>query len=152
MTAALSAASAIPAALDALVAGVERSPHLGGWQVLDGEVNRELRKDWVAIGLSPDDLDIEATRIIAGLGSDLESFTILGLIRSWSGSGLVKPRRDRAFAALAAVHAVLMGDRRLGGAVTRARLTQVVYVPIRTAQGVGVEIPFRIDVDAHTTN
>jgi len=102
--------------------------------------------------LSPDDLDIEATRIIAGLGSDLESFTILGLIRSWSGSGLVKPRRDRAFAALAAVHAVLMGDRRLGGAVTRARLTQVVYVPIRTAQGVGVEIPFRIDVDAHTTN
>lgn len=147
------AASAIPAVIDALVAALKSKSGLVGVQILDGPPNVDLQGDLIVVGLSIDTVEIDATHAIAGLASGKQDFDVMCLARSWTGSGSgFKARRDRAFALLDGVQAVLTADLTLGGAATRARLTQASYVPALTGQGSLVEVPFVVHVEAFSPN
>lgn len=141
-------ATAIPAAIDALFVQLAATPELRGVQIIDGPPIEDIQQDVIAIGLSPDSADIMAQATLADLANDQDSevFEILGLTRSWSGSGDLRPRRVKAFALLDGVQTALKADPTLGGVVGKARLSRVVYVPYRAAQGVFVTVPFFIEV------
>lgn len=141
-------ASAIPGALDALVAKLRAATNPRDVQVLDGPPNEDLRGDLIVVGLSIDTSEVDATHTIAGLGSGRQDFDVMCLTRSWTGGGDIKARRDRAFALLDTVQSVLTEDLTLGGVVTRARFTQVAYVPALTDRGPLVEIPFAVHIEA----
>jgi hypothetical protein len=141
-------ASAIPGAIDALVTALKAATNPRDVQVLDGPPNVDLKGDLIVVGLSIDTSEVDATHEIAGLQSGRQDFDVMCMTRSWSGSGDIAARRVRAFALLDAVQAVLTDDLTLGGAVTRARFTQVAYVPALTDRGPLVEIPFAVHIEA----
>lgn len=146
---AIPAASAIPAAIDGILAALRDAPGLAGVQIIDGPTTADVPGDVIAIGLAPDDLEINARHTVAGLLTGQQEFDVMCLARSWSGSTNLKPRRDRAFALVSAVQAALDTDRSLGEAVTQARISSVIYIPAQIAsQGALVTVVFHIQIDA----
>lgn len=144
-------ATAIPAAIDALIARLAATQELRGVQIIDGPPIEDVQQDVIAIGLSPDTLDISTQATVTDLAglNDEETFEILGFTRSWSGDGDLGPRRAKAFELLDGVQTAIKSDLTLGGVVGRARLSRAVYVPIRAAEGVIVTVPFFIEVNTY---
>lgn len=134
--------SLLPRAIDALVALAGTV----GPQVFDGPEVRWPEKEFLAIGLSPDDVTVSATRLPAGPMTTAESADIIGMIRSWSGGTDVKPHRTRAYALLDALTALIEADRTLGGAVDHSELTGSVYMPALTPSGAVVDVAFVVQV------
>lgn len=142
--------SAVPAALDALVALF--GARLSGTQVVDGPPTVDVAGDVVAVGLTPGEpADVQSTETIAGLAAVRESFDVLCLARSWSGDDGVKAQRDRTYRLVAAAKAAVAADESLGGVVTRARFAGSSYSPWRTERGqLVVDVTFRVSVDSFT--
>lgn len=142
-------ASAIPAAIDGILAALNNTPELVGVQIVDGPTTADVRGDVIAVGLAPEDLEINATHTIAGLLTGQQDFDVMCLARSWSGSTILKPHRDRAFAMVTAVRDALDADRSLGDRVTRARISSVIYIPAQiAAQGAMVSVVFFVSINA----
>lgn len=144
--------SALPGFLTAVVASLVAAPALSGVQVVDGPpVESTTAREVVAVGISTVDVSVESNLTDAGLGSRRDGIDVPCMVRVWSGDAALPPLRDRAFALLAAVEAVLAADRTVGGTVTRARVMSLVYNPIRGPEGTAVELEFPIRVDAFRT-
>jgi hypothetical protein len=140
--------SAVPAAIDALVAKFE-SRFGRSATVIDGPPMTNATGDLVAIGLSPQEVaEVESTESIAGLRGVSESFPVLCLARSWSGNASPRDQRIRTYRLVDAVREGLEADPTLGRAVTRARFAGSTYAPWRTESGaLVVDVPFTVSID-----
>jgi hypothetical protein len=136
--------SVAPAAIDGLMALLRDQPALQGVQILDGPQAKWPGKDFIVIGLSPEDPTVSTTRLPAGLSasSTTETADITCMVRSWSGSTAVKLRRDRAYELVAAAQAVVVADPTLGGACSHAEVTGSIYAPSQSTGGVIVDVVF----------
>lgn len=137
--------SAVPAALDALVAlfGSRVSA-----QIIDGPPTQDVAGDVVAVGLAPSEpVDVQSTETIAGFDTVEEFFDVLCLARSWSGNDGVKAQRDRTYVLLDAAKTAVLEDPTLSGVVTRARFSGSTYMPWRTERGqLVVDVSFRVAI------
>lgn len=142
--------SAVPAALDALVALFRAE--VADVKVLDGPQSKDAPGDVLVVGLAPQDgADVQSVKVPAGMDSSQETFVVLCFARSWSGSDDVKAQRDRTYRIVTAVEAALTEDATLGGAVALARFVGSTYAPWRTPQGqLVVDVPFRVEIRAFT--
>lgn len=143
----------LPAALDALVA-VGRMAVDSDVQIEDGQPVRDIEQDVLAIALTDDEDEVVTPRDQASLGGrdDLESYDIQCMIKVVRGDVETKPARDRAFHILRDFHRTLMSDDKLGGAVTKACITNVVYSPSRLPNmGLTVTLTFRVHIEAFTS-
>lgn len=143
-------ASLVPDVIDALVARFGAAPALHGVQILDGPEAAFPAKDFLAVGLSPDDESVPIARQAAGLSMELttETASVTCMIRATGGGTKVKPRRDRAFALFAAALAVLNADPDLGGACAFCEVVDVVYVPSQGARGAVADVVFVVQARA----
>ncbi len=134
--------SVTPGAINALVelfrGGLDRL------QVLDGPEAAWPTREFLVVGLSPEDLMVPATRLPRGPESTPESADITCMIRSWTGDTAIRPRRDRAYQILDTVMALLAGNPTLGGACGYAEVTGSIYAPSQTQSGVVVDVIFVI--------
>jgi hypothetical protein len=139
--------SNVPAAIDGLVAVF--TAELGTAKVVDGPPTRDVAGDMVAVGLDPQEpADVESIEAIAGLRVVHESFIVPCLARSWSGNDSVKNQRDRTYALIQAVKAVLVANPTLDRAVTRTRFAGSTYSPWRSESSqLVVDVRFRVAVD-----
>lgn len=142
--------TAVPAAIDGLLALMRDSPILGAPNVLvsDGPwVQRPDEKDSVAIGwLSAETATVAWNSSPASLAADdpTEAFTIQGLVLSWRGDLDFKAARDRADALLEAVRTVIQADPTLQGAVSYTELFTMSLVNWQLEKGVEVYIQFGV--------
>jgi hypothetical protein len=130
--------SLIPDAIDALLAMAETA--LPGVQVLDGPEAEWPEMEYIAIGLSPEDLENPSTRTAAGTETTSESAEIIGMIRVWSGDDDIRPLRQRAYELLRALRDATEADNRLGGAVDQVELTGHIYAPGASHRGRWVDL------------
>jgi hypothetical protein len=140
--------SAVPAAIDALVAKFERR-FTGTATIIDGPPTQNATGDLIAVGMAPEDVvGVESTEFISGLNSSSESFPVLCLARSWSGNASARDQRTRTYRLIDAVREELDADPSLGRAVTRARFAGSTYEPWRAENGVlVVDVRFTVAVD-----
>lgn len=136
--------SVIPVAIDALL-GVAATA-LPDVQLLDGPEAVWPEAEFVAIGLSPEDLENPSTRTPAGLESTTDRAEIIGMIRVWSGDPEIRALRVRAYQLLAALRAAIEADNRLGGAVDQAELTGHVYAPGASGRARWVDLVITVQV------
>jgi hypothetical protein len=104
--------SAIPAAIDALLATVARITKAAPdeWQVIDGWPGTNQQSNLVAVAYGDDAVKSTQSAAYAGNGRRWEDFGISCLISSWVGgydNAEQKAARDRAFTLLAALAAEL---------------------------------------------
>lgn len=132
--------SVTPGAIDALVALFRDT--LNGLQVLDGPEAAWPSKEFLVVGLSPEDLMVPATRLPRGPESTPESADITCMVRSWTGDTAIRPRRDRAYQILDSVTELLASDPTLGGACGYAEVTGSIYAPSQSQSGVVVDVIF----------
>lgn len=109
-------------------------------QVMDGPEPVWPEREYVAIGLSPEDLENPSTRTPAGPETTSERAEVIGMIRVWSGDTDIRPLRARAYELLAALRDGTEGDNRLGDAVDQAELTGHVYAPGASKKGRWVDL------------
>lgn len=138
--------SRIPAVLDRLVAAFTVA--LPQVQVIDGPALVEVEEAGLCVGYTPDRLAVESTEEGVGLDATLESFDVNCLAWQRSGDTDTKTLRDRAFATVAAVDAVLAVDRRLGGVVVNAQLRVVDLEQTQTEDTTWAVIAFVITCKA----
>lgn len=148
------ATSAVPAAIDALLAILRADAGLSGVTVIDGPpVGDQSDQDYVAVGWQPD--GDESAQIVqdfnaAGARTRDEDFGISCWIDTWTGDSDVSARRTRAFALLAVVENAIRASGSspmaptLNGAVLWAHLTNAVLKQANTDQGVRAGIAFSI--------
>lgn len=141
--------SAVPAAVDALVAALEKA--IGRNKVIDGPPVKDIPGDVVAVGVAPTEpADVESSEEPSGLRSFDEVFDVICLARSWSGNEAVKPQRDRTYALVNAAKAAVRADPTLAGAVYQAQFVGSSYMPWRSDAGqLVVDVPFRIRIRAY---
>lgn len=105
------ATSAVPAALDALLAILQAAPGLDGVRVLDGSPTNSLTGgDWVYVGYQPGaDTSVSLTQEFnaAGARTRDEDFDILCYAESRSGGTSIATARQRVFELLAEVETAL---------------------------------------------
>lgn len=152
------ATSAVPAAIDALLGILRAAPGLSGVEVLDGPpVGDQAEADYVIVGWNPEDdqaADVQQDFAGAGARTRDEDFQLHCVVDTWSGDTEVKPRRDRAFALLAAVEDALRATDAapeaptLNGTVLWAHLTAGSLQQANTAQGVRARISFTVSCRA----
>lgn len=149
--------STVPAALSALVALARSSPALAALRipgqpavrVEDGPwLNRPTEPDVLCIGWEPDEGSAVEFAETYELDSSMESYDVVGLVSSWSGSTDITACRVRADALLDAFRRDLMADPTLGGVVARAEVTSRSWSQFQTGQGCEVPIEFTVHVDA----
>ncbi|NUT53684.1 MAG: hypothetical protein HOV94_41305 [Saccharothrix sp.] len=152
-------ASAIPAAIDALIELCQGATGTGGVlegvQVIDGPpVDEPTEQLLLYIGDVPDDESPGVTGAqnwvnLGGSDAD-EAFTIYCTAVARSGDTDVKSERDRAFGIYDGVAQLLRigaagADPRLGGSVLWARTGgEESYTPIQTDKGLLVEVGFHV--------
>lgn len=151
--------SAIPDAIDALVALAEANTDVG--QVFDGVVifdgpppDDPSEQVYLCIGDTPDDdspgVTGEQSFEALGGNSKNEAFTIYCTAISRSGDTNVKAERDRAFAVMGGLERLLRqgepgSNARLGGVVQWAAIGgEENYTAIQTSKGALVEVGFTI--------
>ncbi len=137
--------SVVPASVGALVVLFRNGL---GVQVLDGPEAQWPQQEFVAVGLSPEDLMVPTTRVPRGPVSTTESADITCMIRSWTGDTQIAPRRARAYELLDNIEALLDSDMSLGGACGHSELTGSVYAPSQSSRGVVVDVVFVVRVTA----
>jgi hypothetical protein len=149
------ATSAVPAAIDALLAILRAAPALAGVDIVDGPPTGDMSaEDIVAVGWQPDGEEAAASLVqefaYAGARRRDEEFVISCWLESWTGDTDVRARRVRAFELLAVVEdAVRASDAApeaptLGGAVLWAHLTAGTLRQSSTDQGVRVGVAFSV--------
>ncbi|RKT49358.1 hypothetical protein [Saccharothrix australiensis] len=152
------ARSAIPAALDALVALCTAAAVPGGLldgvAVIDGPPVDEPTEELVLyLGDTPDDgpaVTAQQSFATFGDGAKDEAAAIYCTAISRSGDTDVKAERDRAFGIVAAVEQLLRpgrpgADPRLGGAVQWSDVGgEETYTPVQTDKGCLVEVGFTV--------
>lgn len=138
--------SVVPGAIDALVARLAARPGLAGVQIFDGPEAKFPEQDFIAVGLSPEDLETPATRQPAGPATTSESAEITCAIRSWDGTTDIRSRRLRAYQLLDEIRSEIDGDNTLGGAVDQAELTGSTYMPAQGKRGVVVDVVLTVQV------
>jgi hypothetical protein len=143
--------TALPAAIDGLVALLRSTPALAGVRIDDGPwVDEPSEHDVIVIGWLPDDTSMVTwTEDLAGLGSTGETFTIQGLVSSFRGDSSLKAVRDIADGLLEIVRAAVHANQTLGGAVNRARIAAQTMTPIKDAKGTAVEIDFIVHLQVY---
>ncbi len=102
--------------------------------------------DFIAVGLSPEDLETPAVRTPAGPSTTSESADITCAIRSWGGGTDIRSRRERAYELLAEIRAEVDEDNTLGGAVGQAEVAGSVYMPSQGKRGVVVDVVVTVRV------
>lgn len=140
-----------PAAIDALVAACRIA--LPDTRVTDGQpITDEL--EVLAIGYTgePTEPAVETTlaREQVALSPDRERYTINCLAWSVKGNASIKQARDRVYALVDAVAALLTADPTLGGIVGRTHLSTHVLGQQQNAKGAMAMLRFEIQIDAFT--
>lgn len=151
--------SVIPDGIDALLRVVEpvllttEDDAAVKIQLFDGPEYEWPESEFVAIGLQPDDLQINAISQAAGPFTDTEEADILCLIQSVSGGGTTRDRRERVYAQLAAIKTVIQADNTLGYVTDRdgphvgeAWVSGSLYVPVPSMRGRCVQLIFTVHV------
>lgn len=116
-------------------------------QLFDGPEAEWPDRRFVAIGLTPDDVEQSGTQRPGGLQAEAEEADITCLIRMWSGDTDYRPLRVDAAAQLDAIDtAIAEGRRRLGGAVDNAEVTSKLYIPSTGRRGRCVDVIFTVHV------
>ena len=140
--------TALPAAIDGLVALLATSPGLGlsGVRVDDGPwLERPSEPDVVVIGWLPTEGPTVAwVAQTADMRTDRESFDIAGLASAWDGGTVMKTVRDRADSLIEAIRAALRTDPTLGGVVSRARLNTVSAAQFQNGDGCEFTVNFTV--------
>jgi hypothetical protein len=143
-------ASAIPAAVDALVDLLTAQLAATNVLVLDGPPVSAIAgpSTVLIIGGNGDEDDLLAatsdlTDSTLRRGDNAERFDLRCHLEHWEGGDDLPAARRAAFAVLDSVKAALVADPRLGGSVTRARLTGgLSYAPVHFEGDTGVGVPF----------
>ncbi len=121
--------SVVPAMLNALLDAFGAHPNLRGVHVWDGPPLPSSDQDQLAVGgvgSDRDDSAVTSTFTNSGLGRRTETLDVACRILCWTGDTDMRPRRERAYALLAAADGALATDRTLGGLVARTRLGDTV--------------------------
>jgi hypothetical protein len=147
------AATAIPAAIDALHAAVSAAAAAAGEtaQVVDGQPAGAPPPDVIVVGFTPDNKVASSTLAQGNLAGAADEFvSITCLASSWrGGSGPLKPVRDRAAALLEFVGDVCDTNPTLGGVVVQASLgPDVAMDQYRSTDGPAVTFEFTVSVRA----
>lgn len=135
----------LPAVVDALVVRLNAAPAVTV-AVFDGpEADWSTSvQDLLAVGLSPENFANPSVREPAGLRGSRESVDVTCLARAWGGSSRIKTVRDRAYELLGAATVVVEADRTLGGVCKSVQVTGSIYLPMRAAQGLLVDVVFTV--------
>ena len=122
-------------------------------QLMDGPEFEWPEAEFVAVGLSSDDLEIDDIRLLAGLEASTEEADVLCLIRMTSGDSDMRVLRLRAYAQLTAIRKAIEDDRTLGYLTDRdgphvgnADLSRAIYAPQVTARGRCLDVVFTVHV------
>jgi hypothetical protein len=137
--------SLVPAAIDGIVVLARRQ---AGVQVVDGPEVAWPEQEFIAVGLSPEDLSVPMTRIPVGLMSTSESADITCMVRSWTGDTDIRARRERAYQLLDRIQTDLDADPTLSGVCGWAQVSGSIYLPAQTSRGCVVDIVFVVHVKA----
>lgn len=140
--------TAVPAAIDGLLAVARSWPDLGGSgvRVDDGPwLSRPVEQDVIVIGWLP----VEAPTVAwaadpASLDSEAEVFDIHSLVSAWRLDTVLKAARDRADFLLEAMRSAVRSDRTLGGVVATSRLVTLHLTSHQHAAGCSVNIEFAV--------
>lgn len=119
-------------------------------EVLDGPSVDYVAQDVIAVGITADDSMVTADYLTAGLASVAETYDLECLVRSWNGDPDLAGRRARAVQLFEEVTKILKGNPTLDGVVSRARITQAQYHPIRLPEGAVATLSFRVRIEAFT--
>lgn len=141
--------TAVPAAIDNLIAILRATPALAKVLILDGPwLDRPSDKDVIVIGWLPEEnATVDWTEDTAGLGSYGERFDIQGLASSFSGGTLLKPPRDRCDFLLETVRTAVHAHSTLNGAVSRARVIAQHMTPFQNESGSAVDTDFTVSCE-----
>lgn len=146
--------SAVPGAVDALVAALQGAPGLAEFTVRDGpSTSREQPQRVLYVGWSGGEgSDVESDVALEGLGAvpDREQFTVQCALAVVDGGGDIAAARAAAYGALAAVGAAVAADRTLGGAVMRANIGAHTLAQDQNSAGAQATIVAGIACDAFT--
>jgi hypothetical protein len=115
-------------------------------QVLDGPEAAWPNKRFIAVGLTPDAVDLNGFSFPAGLRASTSELDIVSMIRAYSGGDTVRQLRDWADLQLDAVLNAVEADRRLHESVDNAELTSLIYLPQRSTRGNCVDLVFTVHV------
>jgi hypothetical protein len=142
--------TAVPATLDALLAVVSEDAGFAGVRVFDGSwIDRPSEPDVIVIGwLAPDGQPPVVFAENPLLGSSESTFTVRGLVSSWTGDEDMPGVRARADALLETLRVALRADPSLGEVVTSASLQAARFTPLRSEQGCEALWDFTIQVNA----
>jgi hypothetical protein len=147
--------SAVPDAINALVAMLRVTPALSGVEITDGppladSVSREV----LCIGYSPaedtDAVDVTAARGDLGSSRDREQFTVHCSLGVLNGDRDTLAARTRAYALLDAAGFAIAADTSLRKTVMNARLGSHSLRQSDTNTGLLARINFDVDADAFT--
>ena len=143
--------TAVPATLDALVSLVAGDAGFIGVRVFDGPwITRPSEPDVVVVGWSPDEQPPVVFAENPELGSSAASFTVRGLVSSWTGDDNMPAVRNRADQLLETLRVGLRADPSLGQVVTSASLEAGKFIPLRSEQGCEALWDFTIRVTAYS--
>jgi hypothetical protein len=145
-------ASAIPDALEGLLDVLLATPELGDVAILDGPPVSPIAGPGTVliVGGNGDEDDVlsataELSDASMGRGDTSEQLDLRCHLEHWQGGDDVRACRRAAFDVLTLVKAAVGRDPRLGGAVTRARLTGSLSYAVAHFEGdTGVGVPFII--------
>jgi hypothetical protein len=122
-------------------------------QLLDGPEFQWPDAEFVAVGLTSGDLELDELRRPVGLESTNDEADILCLIRITTGDGDTATPRRRAYAQLSAIADAIERDRTLGYLTDRdgpqvgnAEITRSIYAPQPTQRGRCVDVIFTVHV------
>ncbi|MEU0393812.1 hypothetical protein ABZ208_13715 [Streptomyces sp. NPDC006208] len=148
------ATSAVPGAIDALLAILRADAGLADVTVIDGPpVGDMADQDYVAVGWqdgSEESVQIAQTFNAAGGRTRDEDFAILCWLDTWTGDSDVRARRLRAFELLAAIEAAIRASGAnpeaptLNGTVLWSHFTAGVLKQANTDQGTRAGIAFTV--------
>lgn len=152
------ATSAVPAAIDALLAILQAAPALAEVRIIDGPPSVNFtEKQRVYVGWSPAaDQAAEVQQDFASAGARRrdETFTIAGYVETRTGDKDMSVRRARAFEILAAVEIALRATDAepeaptLRGTVLWAHLTAAGLVQEQNSDGALAGLPFTVSCHA----
>ena len=141
--------SAIPDAIDGVLAVLRASSALSKVDIIDGEPVTNTGKDFIAVGFAEDGGEVVTGDVVQPAMNRLlqdESFEIACRVSAWTGATNMKTVRDRAFTLFAAVEAALLASPTLSAAVTLASITREGYAQYQTEQGAVADIDFSVSV------
>lgn len=148
------ATSAVPAAVDALLAILSAAPGLTKVRVVDGPPTTNLTSpDWLFVGFQPSaEVAVSLTQEFAAAGARTrdEDFDVLCYIECRAGGTDMAARRRRAFEVLAEVENALRATATaptaptLNGTVLWAHLAAGDVQQVQSSEGALVGLPFTV--------